>query len=446
MKKMKVLLVTIISALLFAPLVNVSCSSGGGGAGQSQVATGTPTPTQTQVFSWVTNHSPLPQPTMQKPAKGVSFIDPVFKTKVIRITDAKAEGRQGVVPEYSKRQAWNSDESLMLLRTGNGDTLLYDGNNYKYKKTLSEVGGEDVFWHPTNPVIIYYNPDNTLYRYNVTTGENKKLYTFSDYDFANTRGEGNLSADGNYYAVCGQIYDSVAQEVFYKDLVVLQINTGKIISRHSLPSGIVDFDWVSISPGGGYVVVDYSDTGTGRYHGLEVYDRNLNFLWQKPLGAGHSDLGFDGNGNEVLVITIYDPDKNVNILKKYLLSDGTETTLLELSAYFDMHISMRNETSHEWCYVSTFDFIGRLTDSASDWLPFEDEVFALKLDGSGSVRRIAHHHSRRYSPETPDSDNSVYFAEPHATISRRANRILFGSNWRQNLPEVNGVDTYVVEW
>jgi hypothetical protein len=98
-----------------------------------------------------------------------------------------------------------------------------------------------------------------------------------------------------------------------------------------------------------------------------------------------------------------------------------------------------------WAVISTFDYYGRLTDSQSDWLAFEDEVFGLKMDGSGTVERYAHHHSRRYSPGTQDSDNSVYFSEPHATVSRTGNKILFGSNWRQQIADELSIDAYLID-
>lgn len=209
---------------------------------------------------------------------------------------------------------------------------------------------------------------------------------------------------------------------------------------------IADFDWVSVSPLGNFVVVDYADETIGRYHGVEVYDLNMNFIWQKPLGAGHSDLGLDGSGNEVLVMDVYNADSNKTYIKKFNLADGQETTLLDLSPWFYLHISMRNLQRHDWCFVSTFDNFGRLTDDSLSWLPFEDEVFTLKLDGSGDVQRIAHHHSRRFSPSTPDPDNSVYWAEPHATVNRQGNKIIFGSNWRQNMSQQNSVDAYLVDF
>jgi hypothetical protein len=142
----------------------------------------------------------------------------------------------------------------------------------------------------------------------------------------------------------------------------------------------------------------------------------------------------------------YDAESNSTFVDKYRLADGQETRLLQISELFDVHISCRSEGRPGWCVLSTFDFVGRLTDDAASWLPFEDEIFALNLDGGGGVERLAHHHSRRYSPSTPDSDHSNYWAEPHATVSRKGDRILFGSNWRKDLADPASVDTYMVEW
>jgi len=396
---------------------------------------------------WITHHNPVPQPDIAKPAVGVPITDPQFGTTVMRISNARESEFAGIVPQYSKRQAWNADDSFLLLHTGDGRTLLYDGQTYAPVKELDGYFGVDVFWHPTDPNVFYFNPDSILYSYNLSHSIATRLHVFTPYTWANTRGEGNMSNDGRYYAVVGQVYDYITYEVTFKDIVVCDLQTNTEISVLSIPQdSISSFDWVSISPLGNYVVVDYANEITGRYNGVELYDRNLNFIWQKPLGAGHSDLGVDANGDEVLVMDIYDPVENVYHIKKFQLSDGQETTLLSVSQLFDLHISLQNQQRSEWCFISTFDSPGRLTDVGISWLPFEDEIFAVKLDGSGEVQRIAHHHSRRYSPSTPDPDNSVYWAEPHATVSRDGSRILFGSNWREDVESDSSVDTYLVNF
>lgn len=396
---------------------------------------------------WVTNHNPIFMTNVTKPSVYTTYSDPKFGTTVERITDCIAQGYNGIVPQYSKRQAWNSDESKLLLFSGDGEALLCDGNDYSFIKALSGVSGEDVFWHSTDPNTLYYNADSILYSYNTTTDIAAELHAFTAYTWANTRGEGNMSLDGRYYAVVGQQYNYISGNVVFKDIVVYDLQANSEISVMPIPQdSISGFDWTSISPLGNYVVVDYADETTGRYHGVEVYDRNMNFIWQKPLGAGHSDLGIDANNDEVLVMDVYNADSNKTYIKKFRLSDGQETTLLEVSELFDLHISLRNQQRHDWCFISTFDYTGRLTDDSLSWLPFEDEVFALKLDGSGDVQRIAHHHSRRYSPSTYDPDHSNYWAEPHATVDRQGTRIIYGSNWRQNMELMNSVDVYLVDF
>jgi len=393
---------------------------------------------------FINNHKTIFQGELGLQPKGKIFKDPKFNTDVMRITDARSERLPGIVPQYSKRQAWNSDETLLLLQACDGRIMLFDGN-YIFLRFLEGVYGEDIFWHPQEPNTIIFCPDSVLYSYNVQSDEVKTLHVFSDYTFANTRAEGNLSNDGRYWAFVGQTYDS-ENGTRFKDIVVYDLVEDRVVSKMPLPSNLTEFDWVSISPRGDYVVIDYATMGTGRYEGVEVYDRNLNFIWQKPLGAGHSDLGIDENGDEVLVIGYYDADSNETFIKKFCLSDGKETVLLKHHWSFYNHISCRNIKRNGWCFVSTYDGEARLTDDSLSWQPFEDEIFALKLDGTGDVQRLCHHRSRRFSPTTPDSDNSVYYAEPHATVSPSGTRILFGSNWRQNIEQDTSCDAYVVDF
>jgi hypothetical protein len=277
---------------------------------------------------WVTHHDPVFQPNVAQPALGVPITDPRFGSTIIRLSDARSIGLAGIIPDYSKRQAWNADQSLMMLRdNGNGNYRLYNGNTYQYIRTLSNVAGEDVFWHPTDADRILFNPDSVLYSYKISDSSVTQLRAFKQYVFANTRGEGNVSNDGRYYAFVGQNYNSLTGQVDFKDLGVYDIVTDSIISKLALPGSLNGFDWVSMSPSGNYVVVDYADDITGSFHGVEVYSRMLTPIWQKPLGAGHSDLGTDANGDDILVMDVYDPINDSLYFRKFRLSDGQETVL-----------------------------------------------------------------------------------------------------------------------
>ncbi|MBI4931656.1 MAG: T9SS type A sorting domain-containing protein [Bacteroidetes bacterium] len=390
----------------------------------------------------ITNHNAIPQTNLSQPQRYVPYNDPMFNSTVVRISNALADNIEGTFPDYSKRQAWNSNESLMMLRSGNGDVLIYNGTTYQYIKTLpsSLTGVQDIFWHPANPLLINFTMDNYFnvideQSLNVTT-----LHTFSNYAYISTRAEGNMSNNGRYIAMCG--YDVNWNPI---DFFVYDVMLDAVISTLNVSATVSSFDWISISPLGNFVVVDYADETVGPFHGVEVYDQQFNVIWQKPIGYGHSDLGLDSNGIEVLIMDKYDGDSNLTYINKYNLADTNQISLLSISPEFDLHESCRSMSRPGWVYVSTFDYVGRLTDDSASWLPFEDEVFALKMDGSGSVQRFAHHHSRRFSPTTPNSGNSVYFAEPHATANRTGTKILFGSNWRLNMQSDTSVDAYICD-
>jgi len=391
----------------------------------------------------VTNHDTLFMPKIDKPEVGEIFIDPVFGTPIQRLTNAKSSGWPGCVPQYSKRQAWNADDSRMILTVDGGYFGLFDGNNYSYIKQVG-VSGEDIFWHPTDPDKIIFWNENSLLSYSVSNDETFIIHEFPDYEWGNTRGEGNLSNDGRYYAFVGQLYNNETGEVTMKDIVIYDFQTNSVINKTPLPKDLNNFDWASISSLGNYVVIDYADQETGRYHGVEVYDRDMNFIWQKPLGYGHSDLGIDSNGDEVLIMDIYDPNENTTLIQKYRLSDGQETLLLK-GNYIDGHISCRNQQPQGWCLISSFDPPDRLKVNGKTWEPFENEVYWLKMDGSGEVKRIVHHHSRRFSTKTPDPDNSNYWAEPHATVNKKGTKVIWGSNWEMNMSKDWSVDTYLAD-
>src|SRR5262249_14791573 len=57
--------------------------------------------------------------------------------------------------------------------------------------------------------------------------------------------------------------------------------------------------------------------------------------------------------------------------------------------------------------------------------PFQQEIFWLKMDGSGQVQRLLHHHSIVGSC----GSNKDYWAAPHPVPSWDGSRILLASIW-----------------
>jgi hypothetical protein len=105
--------------------------------------------------------SDYPMEEVSKPAYLDFIIDPSFGTTIRRITNASLG--EVIVPMYSTIQAWNTDETLMILYDqSKGKHVLLDGITYEFIRFLEDVEPADleqIFWDFNEPDIFYY-PEN----------------------------------------------------------------------------------------------------------------------------------------------------------------------------------------------------------------------------------------------------------------------------------------------
>jgi hypothetical protein len=398
---------------------------------------------------FVATHDAIPAPPLGRPGPGRTVVDPEFGARITRLSNAAGSRLRGVMPYYSKRQCWNADETRLILATGSGGWRLHDGATGALDRGLGELdlGRTETFWHPTDPDVLLFrrtvSDDNAFFTLNVDTRQSAELYRFADYDAVTTTDEGRPAEDGRSLALLGQTYFPELNDFVVQDLLLVDGLTGDVVTRTGFPA-YDSIDWACVSPTGNYVVLDYVVEGQGT-HSIAVYDRALNPLRAPmPIGEGHSDLGIDANGVEYLVIHVYDFATNTNKVKRFDLATGAETTLLSLSFATDMHFSCVNAAERSWCFVSTFDDEFRTKAPRDDWFPFENEVFAVKVDGSADVMRFAHHRSRAWYAKGGEPRHT-YEAEPHAAVNRSADRLVFGSNWSKAPQSVPSVDAYLLD-
>ncbi len=359
-----------------------------------------------------------------RPAYLDSYVDPVFGTRVTRITGEPGTpipvvgGAWGEVARhhYSKDQAWNADGSLLILdrHRGKPNPIFLDGRTYRPLFTRRPPGEDR--WHPTQADLRIFLRDNQIGTWNVRTGEVSVAHTFGGYSHLQFGpGEGNPSRDGARLAVLAQKGDN--QVAFAYDLA----------QKHKYPDiGLdgVTVDWVSISALGKHLVINgVIDGGRDRTQVYDLEGRKAGPLWTKYGRPSHYDLTVDDAGDEVAVgVSKSKPDQGRLIKRR--LRDGAVTVLTP--GGWASHTSARNIRRPGWVYA-TYQTRSR------NWPPFGDEIVAVRIDGSLRVERLAHMHTR----------GGDYFSEAHASPSPDGRKVIFASNWEAE--SRRPIAAYVVE-
>lgn len=125
-------------------------------------------------------------------------------------------------------------------------------------------------------------------------------------------------------------------------------------------------------------------------------------------------MTIDDDGSEVFVgVSKSDPDKYQVIKRR--LSDGKVTSLMKFGEA--EHASLRALGKSGWAFVS---YGGNPDEiSAHPDAPYAREVIALRIDGSGDVRRIVQTRNVPFD----------YWSETHASPSPDGSQVIWSSNW-----------------
>ena len=354
-------------------------------------ATPTPTPTPTPSTSYPLSSvlSYIPTPSLARPNYLTPMADPVLGTTTVRVSNVA-----GVRQAYSRISAWNADGSKILLGFNYPGRML-DGRTYADLGAFFQISG--AIWSNVDPNKLYgvdsAGNGNRLYAQNATSGALTVLHAFTGYTTITIGdGEGGISDDDHYIALLATT-STGARHVLVYDLAA-----GSVVGDIVAPTGT---DNVQISHKGNYVVVVGNDT--------RRYMRSLTSpLVLYPYG-NHGDNALDAAGNEIYVTN------NAPGVRSYRLADGAATTLLPAGTAFEYgHTSGRNTNRPGWIYLSVYD------NSATAGRAGNDEIVAVKTDGSGTVEVFAFAHH---------TDTSTYSTQTQAVPSPDGRHVLFASEW-----------------
>jgi hypothetical protein len=361
-----------------------------------------------------------PMTTLDKPEVGQTVTDAEFGTRIRRITAVPATGSDPVIkPMYSTIPAWNADESRLILYQVNKGHQLYDGKTYAFIRTLdiSPAYLEQVYWHTSDPDILFYVDGKDFVRYHVGADRKEVLTTFS---FCS--GSASGGSDPMFMSFdSARIGLGCGNQAFIYD-----VPTNTVIARQTYAENPAQ-----ISPSGklGWL----SDSG-------RVTDASLAVVRTLDLAEpyGHSSMGIWPTGEDTWNGVTYDdgPDGNTDIgsLVTFDMTTGKSKVVIGPKTGYPYppttHISGLAYLNPGWVVVSTFG------DTSGKGLL--DLEITIANTVTGTVCRAGRHRSWGKS-NTKLADS--YWAEAHAVPSPSGTRILFASDWG-NGPTV---DAYVVE-
>jgi hypothetical protein len=355
-------------------------------------------------------------PVMPLPAYLEPVVDPVFGTPFMRITDPGHAVLPGVLCDvalcthrYSISQAWNADQSLLVIAHGCAHGFCFlDGQTYQ--PLFHRPMPNECEWSPTDAALMICVSRREIYIWEPRSNKKTTIYRPQDYsnlDFGPWKG--NPSDDGTRLVV--RATDSRGQRVAFAYDIPARTKFPDI-RLTELPGRN---DHCSISPSGLYVGCFQTTAGDINEAFFFTFEGKPVQHFKEHHRPGHGDMAIDSDGSEVYVgISKSDPDK-WHVIKRRI-EDGAVTTLSPSG--YGQHASMRNIRRPGWVFVT---FTGRYSDLVTrpERAPYYQEVVAMRIDGSGIVRRIVHTRSAKHD----------YWSETRASPSPDGSQVIWSSNW-----------------
>lgn len=353
-----------------------------------------------------------------RPIKGVMQMPSDFGVCLFRATDAALEPPNVYARnDYSRRQAFNADNTRFLVYASGGGWHLYDATTLGWIKQLSGISGTaEPQWDATNPNVLYYVPSKggmKLYRLDVSTNTSTVAADFTGKLPWSTaarvwqHGEGSPSADGRYWCFLAETSTAGILGVFTWDQQAQAVIGSKALT--------VNPDWVSMTPSGKYCVV----SGTTAYNPTFTSARTL------ISGSQHSDLALGADGHDYYVFVNQAVDGYLTMID---IETGTATKLIPTwinGSSTSGHISGKAFSRPGWILYSTFN-----SKNGEQWV--SERLMAIEMKASPKIINLAHHHTYY----------NGYWTQPHAVVSRDFSRAVFNSNWGSTSDL--DVDTYMV--
>ena len=367
-----------------------------------------------------------------KPGEAVEFEG--LGTSFVRVTE-----QPRMRHEYARFDPFNADKSMIVL-FNDGWFVYRTEIPYNAEENLVRaIEVEEARWDRTDPARLVGLRDFSIISINVETGEEEVLKDFAedptigplikkerDLYRVTTKDEGETSYDGRYWALAlqGMEQDYRLRYIFCWDSV-----EDEVLGTYALKREHAEMDWVGMSPKGEWMLIA-SDTGNGKpFDGFVIADKNLTEFHQLEIATGHSDVGLDTSGNEVIVMqnarTDYvdliplRPDvKPVDSPEAY---EGSGHQKIVRLFYANESPYGFNSSVHISCNANGYALISTYQDpgmGAKNWL--DRSIVLVRLDpDAAKVYQVAKIHN-----STAD-----FWEETHGAISNDGAVVVWSANF-----------------
>ncbi|MFN2456382.1 MAG: hypothetical protein ABR577_19470, partial [Pyrinomonadaceae bacterium] len=365
------------------------------------------------------------------PAAGGKFTDPVFGTQIMRVTDQNDGAINGTF--YSYWPTFNCNNTRILVKRSNGDAVYnFDPITFTLGTTRQVLSttftAEGAIWSSNDPNILYSVSSGSslaakLWKFDASTGTYISIRDFTadvpagDFFFQMSKSEDNdVFAWTRYHRDPNGLHNTKVGYMVYR------VSTNSILLNQTL-STIDDLDEVQIDKSGRWLLVKGEASLAAN---ISNYIRDGQNSWSRNgLVKGDPDrapIGHSDNGTGYNIGFEVDGSSGADygyVRRNFSSPHSSLVTVLDLRP--DYSQSSHNSllaTNESWMLVETY-----AGASVGDGL-FHRELFQVKTDGSGSVRRFCHHRSI-YGLNNTDA----YWDQPRANISRDGQFVAFTSNW-----------------
>jgi len=393
------------------------------------------------------------------PAVGLSYVDPQYGCKVVRLTGGISQFGQPAHHYYGTIGAFSADDSKVMLFLDNGSAAIVDtSGNIIITVSSMPASNTNVYpWDPVNPAVFYYTNSNQFLKGTISGSSvsGTVLHSFSGYSNCTIPDQEDLSDDGTkIWLVCTPTGGSASQNV----AVLYNLATNTVVSN-SLVVGAQEGGWhkIQIFPSGKMFL-----TGGSLCNSTQcIYNTDGSLYWQPPFAySSHSDVGTDLQGREVLISSA----SGVASLNACSSEMWSSLSVIDINAKAPVNcligappnpkipsweISYRdsaNSTTGKWVLLSMFDqgtcpdyscFTQNLASSwQSMWGAYYEELVLVKVDGSQRYR-LGYSWSR-------SAEN--YWAVPRASLSHDGKYLVFDSNFNMsNTGFAQYTDVYLIK-